>query len=340
MHRCLHRAALVLTLVAALPVASARAAGPSAREIAAVKRGVVDVNVELAAQDARAAGTGMLLGPSGVVLTNNHVVRGGTNIRVTVHGGRRFAATVLGTDVAKDVAVLKIPRLPPGTAPVTLGDSSRLAAGQAVAAIGNAGGSGGKPSVARGKITGLHRSVTALDDLGSRAEHLKGMIRVSARLRPGDSGGPLVDAAGRVIGMDTAGTDDAELTGRASAGFAIPIDRAARIAGRIEAGRGSDEIHIGDAASLGVEVLSDGPAPNPGGGAFVAAVISGSPAASAGLSAGDVITELGGATVGSAEELERRLGAHHPGDAITVTWRDPLGAPHAANIVLGTGPPA
>jgi S1-C subfamily serine protease len=333
MHPPCHRIALALALALALPVASARAA--AAPRVAAIDRGVVDITVHLDAEGARAAGTGMLLGPSGVVLTNNHVIRGGTDIRVTVHGGHRYVATVLGTDAAKDVAVLKIANLPGAAAPVTLGDSSRVKVGQAVRAIGNAGGVGGRPSVAAGRVTGLHRSITASDELDSSSEHLKGLIRVNARVRAGDSGGPLVDAAGGVIGMDTAAA-----SGGTTAGFAIPINRAAAIAAQIEAGRASAEVHIGAAAFLGVDVVSLGPLSGLAGGAVVAAVSPGSPAASAGLVSGDVITALGGAAVSSAAGLERRLGAQHPGDPVPVTWRDPLGVSHAATVVLGSGPPA
>jgi S1-C subfamily serine protease len=333
MHPPCHRIALALALALALPVASARAA--AAPRVAAIDRGVVDINVHLDAEGARAAGTGMLLGPSGVVLTNNHVIRGGTDIRVTVHGGHRYVATVLGTDAAKDVAVLKIAHLPSAAAPVTLGDSSRVKVGQAVRAIGNAGGVGGRPSVAAGRVTGLHRSITASDELDSSSEHLKGLIRVNARVRAGDSGGPLVDAAGRVIGMDTAAA-----SGGTTAGFAIPINRVAAIAAQIEAGRASAEVHIGAAAFLGVDVVSAGPLSGLAGGAVVAAVSPGSAAASAGLVSGDVITGLGGAAVSSAAGLERRLGAQHPGDPVPVTWRDPLGVSHAATVVLGSGPPA
>ena len=90
--------------------------------------------------------------------------------------GRRYPAVVLGTDAAKDVAVLKIAGLPPGAAPVALGDSARLARGQRVWAIGNAGGRGGKPSVARGRISRLRRSIVAGDELSHTSEHLKGLI--------------------------------------------------------------------------------------------------------------------------------------------------------------------
>jgi S1-C subfamily serine protease len=215
------------TIVATLPAASARAASPPS-----AAQGVVDVTTRLASLHAEAAGTGMLLGSHGEVLTNDHVIRGGTRIRVTVPGGRRYRARVLGTDARRDVALLQIVGVPPAVAPVSLGDSSTLAAGAPVTAIGNAGGRGGAPSFADGRVVALHRSITALDAADARAEHLRGMIEVSARIRPGDSGGPLVNAAGQVVGMDTAAA-----YGSVPRGYAIPIDRARAIAGRIEAGQ-------------------------------------------------------------------------------------------------------
>jgi S1-C subfamily serine protease len=181
----------------------------------------------------------------------------------------------------------------------------------------------------------LRRSIRAGDELSGTSEHLKGLIQVSARIRAGDSGGPLVDATGAVVGMDTAAAD-----GPRHAGFAIPIDRALGIAQRIRAGRGSADIHIGPAAFLGVEVLSRGLLPLPAGGAFVSEVVPASPAASAGLTPGDAITAVGGQGVATPSGLQRRLDAHHPGDAVPVTWLDALGLPHTATVVLGSGPPA
>jgi S1-C subfamily serine protease len=272
----------------------------------------------------------MLLGASGEVLTNNHVIRGGTNIRVTVPGGRRYRVRVLGTDASKDIALLQIVGGPPAVAPVSLGDSSTVAAGAAVTAVGNAGGLGGAPSQATGSVVAVNRSITALDDADASAEHLSGLLETNAAIRPGDSGGPLVDAAGQVVGMDTAAGSGAN-----AKGFAIPINRARAVVSQIEAGRESLYVHIGAAAELGVDLL---PAPFPA--AVVVAVPHGSPAAGAGVSSGDVVTELGGTRVHSADGLARVLAAHHPGDHVRVRWTDAVGAPHAAVVRLGSGPPA
>jgi S1-C subfamily serine protease len=318
--------AVAAIVAATLPVAGARAQSPPP----SAAQGVVDITTRLTSLHAEAAGTGMLLNASGEVLTNNHVIRGGSRIRVTVPGGRRYRARVVGTDARKDIAVLQIEGGPPAVAPVSLGDSSGAAVGQPVTAVGNAGGRGGAPSVVTGSVVALHRSITALDDADATAEHLTGMIEVNAPIRPGDSGGPLLDAAGQVIGMDTAAA-----SGSTPRGYAIPIDRARAIASRIVSGQASAEVHIGAAAFLGVDLL---PAPVPG--AVVVSVSHGSPAAAAGLSEGDVVTALGGVRVHSAAGLGRALAAHHPGDKVRVRWVSLIGASHTANVRLGSGPPA
>jgi S1-C subfamily serine protease len=316
-------------VAAALGVTGAHAASPPV----GAAQGVVDITSQLPQLGGEAAGTGMLLGSSGEVLTNNHVIRDGTHIRVIVPGGRRYPVRVLGTNARKDVALLQIKGTPPPVAPVTLGDSSSAAVGAPVWAVGNAGGVGGAPSIAAGSITGLGRSITAVDDIGANPERLNGMIRVNAHIRPGDSGGPLVDAAGQVIGMDTAASSGSR--GRGVTGFAIPINRARRIVAQIEAGRESGGVHIGPTAFLGVALMS-----NPVGGAMVDTVMPGSPAAAAGLAPGDLITSLAGGAVRSAAGLHRRLERLHPGDTVAVRWLDPLGMTHAAIVRLGSGPPA
>jgi S1-C subfamily serine protease len=210
--------------------------GPLPMLVTAADAGVVDITTQLGYQGA-AAGTGIVVSPTGEVLTNNHVIRGGTQITVTVPGGPTYPAQVLGTDPDQDVALLQI-RAAPGLAPATLGDSSRVAVGDPVRAIGNAGGIGGTPSVASGKVTGLNRSITATAENGFAAEHLSGLIQTDARVVPGDSGGPLLNAAGQVIGMDTAAVVDQPGQQHAPEGYAIPINRAIATAHAIEAAHG------------------------------------------------------------------------------------------------------
>ncbi|MCW3013350.1 MAG: serine protease [Solirubrobacterales bacterium] len=220
--------------------------GPQAPPRAMVG-GVVDITSEIGFMGTTAAGTGIVLNSQDAVLTNNHVIRGATEIWVTVPGGGRYQARVLGTDVDQDVALLQVLGAP-ALAFETFGDSSTLALGDAVTAVGNAGGVGGEPSVTGGTITRLHRSVTVTDDKGLHPEHLRDLIETDAHVQPGDSGGPLVNAAGQVIGMDTAAAVDPPGQQATPDGFAIPIDRALAVVRAIQAGLGSADVHLGPAA--------------------------------------------------------------------------------------------
>lgn len=178
-------------------------------------------------------GTGIVIGSGGEILTNNHVIQGAERVRVSLPDGSRYAARVLGADAGEDVALLEA-REGSGLAPATLGDSSTVAVGDPVRAIGNAGGDGGTPSVAKGKVTALNQTITAIDTASGSAEHLEGLIETDAQVVPGDSGGPLVNANGEVIGMDTAASQTRERQG-ARKGFAIPINAAMSVVRSIEA---------------------------------------------------------------------------------------------------------
>ncbi len=217
------------------PAATSTAAAPSdptsAAAIAeAVNASIVDVNTTLGAR-AAGAGTGMIIARSGLVLTNYHVIDGAKSIRVRlVSTGRSYPATVVGTDPGHDVAVIKISGVT-GLQPIPIGDSSEVAIGDGVVAIGNALGSGGSPEVATGTVTGLNRTVVATDEDGSNAETLTGLIETSAPLLPGYSGGPLLNLSGEVIGIDTAASAGRRFRSTAAeAGLAIPINQALAIA--------------------------------------------------------------------------------------------------------------
>jgi S1-C subfamily serine protease len=196
-------------------------------EAAAAQAGVVDVTTQLA-DDGEAAGTGIVLTRSGEVLTNNHVISGGIDVKVSVPGGGTYPAHVVGTDVEGDVALLDVDG-GASLSPATIGDSSKVAVGDRVSAIGNEGGRGGAPSVAPGAVTALHQSIVTTDAGGSGSEYLDDLIRSDANVQPGDSGGPLVNAAGKVIGMDTAATVRRSASRRRPQAFAIPINTAMQI---------------------------------------------------------------------------------------------------------------
>jgi S1-C subfamily serine protease len=303
---------------------------------AKVNPGLVDVNTQLSLNTGTAAGTGMVVGSSGEVLTNNHVVEGATSVSVTdVGNGRTYSATVVGTDKTNDIAVLHLSQAS-GLTTVAIGDSSKLAVGDAVTAIGNAGGTGGTPTVTTGDVTALNQAITASDELDGSAEQLTGLVQTDASLQPGDSGGPLVDNSAQVVAIDTAASPGFQFQSGATASYAIPIDQAISIARQIEAGNASSTIHIGPAALLGVVIQPSQSVS----GAFVKSVESGSPASQAKITPGDVITSLGGQNVGSSTTLSKLMYPHHPGDSVKVGWVDPSGQQHSATVHLATGPAA
>jgi len=152
--------------------------------------------------------------------------------------------------------------------------------------IGNAGGAGGTPSVAGGSVTALHQSITATEQDGGNPENLKGLIEVNAGIQAGDSGGPLVDTGGKVVGMDSAASAGFSFQTTGTDGYAIPINSAVAIAKKIESGNASATVHVGTTAFLGVQVYSTQSGSSPSG-AVIHVVVPGSPAASAGLAAGD-----------------------------------------------------
>jgi S1-C subfamily serine protease len=170
-----------------------------------VEPGIVDVSANLRYREETAEGTGFVIDArAGLVLTNNHVIDGATSVTVTpVTSGRSYPARVLGYDLSDDLALLQLQGVT-GLKAVTIGDSSHVTVGTPVLAIGNEAGQGGSPTVAPGVISSLDRAIEASDQSSGLTETLHGMMQTNADIRPGDSGGPLADAAGRVIGIDTA----------------------------------------------------------------------------------------------------------------------------------------
>lgn len=295
---------------------------------------LVLVNSTLGEQQEQAAGTGVALTSNGEVLTNNHVIEGATAVQVTdVGNGRTYTATVAGYDRSHDVALLQL-QAAQGLATAPLDTSTQPSVGQQVAAVGNAGGTGSLTTAA-GTITALNQSITASDQSSSSSEQLTGLIQVKANVRPGDSGGPLVAASGKVIGITTAAGSTYQFRGGSStAGFAIPITAALPIGKQIAAGTSSASVHIGPTAQLGVAV---GPASSADGAAVVE-VLPGEPAQAAGLTAGDLITSLGGTAVDSPNTLVTLIDRDRPGQSVTVGWTDQFGQTRTAAVTLGTGP--
>ncbi len=341
--------ALITATPAFIGAAGAQAAGtakaqgaatsPTAVDVAAVAAAtdpaVVDVNTVLDGLEGggAAAGTGMVVTPNGVIVTNNHVVQGADAVTVVVPGHGTHAAAVIGTDPAVDVAVLKVAGLS-GLPTVQFGNSSTIIVGDPVVAIGNALGFGGRPTVTQGIISATGRTITASDGTGANPETLYGLLQTDAPIAPGNSGGPLVDGADQVIGMDTAGAS-AGATG-ASLGFAIPSTTVLTIADDIEAHKNLPWLVYGRQAFLGADVVDSSPA---GGASFgagpgfgpvtstanrtpgvvVAALDPASPAARAGIESGDVITAVNGQATATTAALSNVIEAKKPGQVVSLT---------------------
>jgi len=319
-----------IRIVAALAVlAIAFGADANAATKPSLTKGVVIVSTDLAYQDSSAAGTGIVLTPSGEVLTNNHVIRGATTITVTVPATKRtYTAQVLGYDISDDIALLKLDGAS-NLATATRGNSAKLRVGQTATAVGNANG-GGRLVVTSGRVTGLRQAVTVSDDEGG-AVRMTGLIATSAALVPGDSGGPLLDAAARVIGVDAVGTSN--YTSTSSGGYAIPINQAMAIVKLIESGTSTAKVHIGGTAFLGVSLAQAE------GGLAVRSVLDGGAAATAGIAVGDVLTTIDGQPIDSLAGLRATLFRHHPGDTVTLGYLDEAGTQATTTVVLGDGPP-
>jgi len=273
------------------------------------------------------------------VLTNHHVIAGSTSIKVAVAGTTKtYDADVVGYDATRDIAVIKL-RNASGLTPAPFGDSSTVKVGDTVIGMGNAGGAGGKPIVVSGKVTGLDKSITAMDSENGTSEQLEGLIETDAQIQPGDSGGSLVSSDAKIIGIITAGSVSASPTGKQQTtdGYAIPVNEALAIAQDIRDGKASGTVHIGASAFLGIKVAT---ASSSAGGVTVSGVVSGSAAEKAGITAGSTITAIDGTTVTANTALRAAIAPHHPGDSVTISWTTAAGKSHTAKVTFGNGPVA
>jgi putative serine protease PepD len=286
-----------------------------ALDVAAVLDAVEGAVADIQATGPRQSGqgTGIVYGADGLVLTNAHVVEGATSVTVTTTGDRQARkATIVGTDPDNDVAVLRVENTE-GLVVAQLGQSADTRVGEDVVAIGNALGLRGDPSVTRGIVSALDRTIG----------DLTGLLQTDAAINSGNSGGPLVNAAGQVIGINTA---IAVQNNAQNIGFAIPIDRAKSIADRLVGGDA-----VSPVAFLGVSTTdnTDGTT-----GATIAEVTAGSPAEQAGLRPGDVVVAVGDASVSGAASLSRLVGEQSPGTTVELTIvRD--GAERKVEATLG-----
>lgn len=289
--------------------------------IAQVEPAVARLDTTIDYQHAIGAGTGIVLEPGGVVLTNFHVVQGADTITATV-GGVPFTADLVGYDRKRDVAVLQL-RGGGGLPVAAIGDSGTLTPGDPVVALGNASGSGSPLTQEAGEVVGFGRTISAKDELTGSTTEMTGLIEFAAPVRAGDSGGPLVNAAGQVVGVTTAATVNFRM-GPGGAGFAIPINEAMAIAGQIRSLQPSASVHIGRPTLLGVgvsarEQQSDLP------GVIIHEVLIGGPAQQAGMRDGDVLLSIDGVQLNSANALTEVLDRFYPGDVVDLVWIDRAG---------------
>ncbi|MEU4508634.1 trypsin-like peptidase domain-containing protein [Nonomuraea wenchangensis] len=302
------------------PVATASAASPVFRTVAdqltvAEVAAKVQPSVVMI-QGQSAEGSGVVLSEDGLILTNNHVVDGqGGALTVKFNDGRTAKAKVVGTDPATDLAVIRAEGVS-GLAKATLGDSDQLKVGDDVLALGSPLGLDG--TVTAGIVSALDRTVTAGDGGGgqqfpwgqqqqqSKTTTLGGMIQTDAAINPGNSGGALVNAAGELIGINSAVSAQG-----VNLGFAIPVNTAKKVSEQlISKGKVSH-------AFLGVSVTdATGDVP----GALIRQVTEGSPAAKAGLKQGDLITKIGDTPVDGGDTVVGQVRGFTVGQQVRITY--------------------
>jgi S1-C subfamily serine protease len=264
------------------------AVGPS---VVSIQTQSVGVGAFLEPVPQSGAGSGFIISEDGVIVTNNHVVEAADEIIVTLSDGEELTAEVLGTDPTRDLAILDVEA--EGLPTAALGDSDNLRVGDSVVAIGNALALGQEPTVTSGIVSAVNRSIAA-----SGSVTLRDLIQTDAAINPGNSGGPLVNAAGEVIGMNTAIAGGAE-----NIGFAISISSIAPTLEQAKTGEiprqpflGVQTITVSDQIAARFDLGVDR-------GALVLEVTPGSAADEAGLIQGDVITRLNSSDIEGAEDL-------------------------------------
>jgi len=220
-----------------------------------IEPGLVIINTTLRYNSEQAGGTGMVINPDGLVLTNNHVIEDSTSITATdVANGHSYQAKIVGYDVTGDVALIQLQGAS-GLRTVPFGNSSDVKTGDSVVAMGNANGQDAIVPVT-GQVTALNQTITAGDPGGSiTQETLHGMIQTNADIVSGDSGGAVANSAGQVIGMVTAGNDGGfSVQQQSSVGYAIPINTGLAVAQQIAQGRASSTVAIGYPPFLGIYI--------------------------------------------------------------------------------------
>jgi putative serine protease PepD len=311
------------TVVASVPAQQAAATTTGLTQLYKnVAPGVVDIVVNTSSggfgdQGAQAEGSGFVVDSSGDIVTNQHVVAGANGIKVTFQDGKTAKATVVGTDPSTDIAVIKVNVDASELHPLTFGSSAAAEVGQSVAAIGSPFGL--PETLTSGIISALNRTISAPNNFS-----ISGAIQTDAPINHGNSGGPLLNSSGQVIGVNAQIESDSG--GNDGVGFAIPSDAVKSVADTIIAGGKVQHAYLG----VTIGTASSG-------GAQVSSVKADTPAAKAGVKAGDIITSLDGATVTTADDLTAKVSAHQSGDKVTLTIKRNSSTLKIA-VTLGTRP--
>jgi putative serine protease PepD len=292
--------------------------------------GVVDITVTEAptgngngfgfggSQTTEAEGTGFVYDAKGDIITAAHVVDGASSIKVRFQDGKTVTATLVGKDDSTDTAVIKVNVDASELHPLTIGSSASVLPGDAVVAIGSPFGL--TESMTSGIVSAIDRTITAPNNYS-----ISGAIQTDAPINHGNSGGPLLTTGGAVIGVNV--QIDSNSNGSEGVGFSTPIDTVKSVADTLISGGKVQH------AYLGIQV-SD--AAN-NGGAKVNSVVSSSPADSAGLKAGDVITAIDGKQITNADDLTAAVNVYKPGDKATITL-DRSGSTKTVSVTFGTRP--
>ncbi|HEY2791669.1 MAG TPA: trypsin-like peptidase domain-containing protein, partial [Micromonosporaceae bacterium] len=306
---------------ASAPALAQRAPTSLAGVVKAVLPSVVTIRVDTGISSA--IGSGFIVTPDGYLITNDHVVEGLTGTATVVFSNSTTAqAKLVGADVSSDIAVLKLNKT--GLPAVTFGDSDSVAVGDPVLAIGAPLDL--QETVTYGIVSALHRPL----EIGSTGPtRYYSAIQTDAAVNHGNSGGPLFDAAGRVIGVDSvieSPGSDAQDAGNIGLAFAIPINQARRVAEQlIDTGKVTHTV-IGATAAVGYQQ-------DPNGGVPLGVVASGGPADSAGIHAGDVIMQIGGAPLTESGDLIALVREYAPGSVVPVVYTR-NGVSHTAQVKL------
>jgi putative serine protease PepD len=266
---------------------------------------------------ATGVGSGIVVSSNGLILTNYHVVEGARTLSVATAHGQTLDATVISTDAAHDMAVIRATGGELRAA--VLGDSDQLQVGQTVLAIGSPLGEFTE-TVTKGIVSALGRAITVGDQATGASLNLSGLIQTDAAINPGNSGGPLVDMDGDVVGINSSirtSGDSAGQGGSIGLGFAIPIDEVLPVIEQMIAGETPTHARLGITVSDVEQQAGELPLE----GAQVQEVSNGSTADDAGLEQGDVITQLDSTHITSADSLVATIRSYRPGDQVTVTYR-------------------